>query len=467
MGERVLFLTGRLAHPSLSRVLESLQTPETELAVRDLGLSVAALMTTEMIRRRLKDIEGAERIVVPGLCGGAVEKLSEHFGVPVIRGPKDLKDLPEFLGHEGVPPDLSRHSITIFAEIVDAPHMSLPAIVAAALAYRDAGADVIDLGCLPGTEFAHLEDAITALHAQGLSVSVDSMRESELLRAGRAHADYLLSLKETTLWIADEVPSTPVLIPERPGDLDSLCRAIEWMVTNERAFFADPILDPVHFGLTDSIVRYHELRRRLPQAPIMMGTGNVTELTDSDTTGVTGVLLGIASELDVRAVLTTQVSPHARSAVREIDVARRMMHAAKRDASLPRGYHAGLMALRDRKPFPYSAEEIAETAAAIKDPSFRVQLSAQGIHVYNRDGLHRATDPYALFSKLKLEDDAPHAFYMGVELARAEMAWQLGKRYAQDQPLEWGCAVERDDSPPMSYQAAGSTVEAARRRKKT
>src|SRR4029079_18550306 len=59
-------------------------------------------------------------------------------------------------------------------------------------------------------------------------------------------------------------------------------------------------------------------------------------------------------------------------------------------------------------------------------------------------GLRLADDPFALWPQLGLGDDAAHAFYMGVELARAEIAWRLGKRYVQDQPLAWGCAVERD-----------------------
>jgi hypothetical protein len=39
---------------------------------------------------------------------------------------------------------------------------------------------------------------------------------------------------------------------------------------------------------------------------------------------------------------------------------------------------------------------------------------------------------------LKVDDDASHAFYLGVELARAQIAWQLKKRYVQDQELAWG-----------------------------
>ncbi len=36
------------------------------------------------------------------------------------------------------------------------------------------------------------------------------------------------------------------------------------------------------------------------------------------------------------------------------------------------------------------------------------------------------------------QNDASHAFYLGVELARAQIAWQLKKRYVQDEALDWG-----------------------------
>jgi dihydropteroate synthase len=38
----------------------------------------------------------------------------------------------------------------------------------------------------------------------------------------------------------------------------------------------------------------------------MMGVGNITELTDADTSGINALLFGIASELGVAAVLTTR-----------------------------------------------------------------------------------------------------------------------------------------------------------------
>ncbi len=454
MPEHFLFLTGHLAEPHLRRVLGELEPLGFDYEVLDIGLSVAGLMTADMIARRVRDPRGADRVMVPGLCAGDLDAVGRRLGVPVVRGPEDLKDLPEFFGRGGRPVDLSRYDVRIFAEIVDAPDLGVEGILERAARYAEDGADVIDLGCLPGRAFEHLEQAVAALKEAGHAVSVDSLESEELLRGGRAGADYLLSLTEASLWIADEVEAVPVLIPQAPGDLESLARACTAMIERGRPFFADPVLDPIHFGFTDSLVRYHALRRRFPDAPIMMGTGNLTELTEADTTGITAVLLGVASELQVSALLTTEVSPHARTVVRECDAARRLMHAARADHSLPKGYSNALTAVHERKPFSYTLEEVRQTAAQVRDPSYRIQLTEEGIHVYNRDGLETGVDPFELFPRLTpLQSDAPHAFYMGVELGRAQIAWQLGRRYAQDEELRWGAASAR---PPAGERAEGT-----------
>ncbi len=447
--ERIVFLTGRLAEANLRRVLASIQPPGFEHEVREIGLQVAALMTADMIRRRVAapvlfaDGRPGDRIIVPGRCRGDVEGLRDHFGIPVQRGPEELKDLPRFFDREATPIALDEYRVAIFAEIVDAPRLTVDQVVARALAYAADGANVIDIGCLPATPFPHLEDCVKAVRAAGLEVSVDSMLSDELLRGGRAGADYLLSLKASTLWVADEVEAVPVLIAEDQSDMATLYAAIETMEARGKPYLADPILDPIPFGFTASIVRYHALRARFPDAPIMMGVGNVTELTEADTSGINALLFGLCAELDVAAVLTTEVSRHARRAVAEADVARRVMHAAARHDQLPKGLSDALMTAHDKRPFPDTPEEIAATAAQVRDPNFRVQVAADGLHVYNRDGLRRAQDAFALWPQLGLEDDAAHAFYMGVELARAEIAFKLGKRYVQDQPLDWGVAVPR------------------------
>jgi dihydropteroate synthase-like protein len=460
--EHLLFLTGRLAEPALRRVLGDI-APAGEDApftweVREIGLQVAALMTADMIRRRVALPVAADRIVVPGRCRGDLAALSEHFGVPVQRGPEELKDLPAYFNRIARPIDLQAYDVAIFAEIVDAPRLAVDAIVERASAYAADGADVIDLGGLPDTPFPQLEDAVRELKARGLRVSVDSTDTGELLRGGRAGADYLLSLTRDTLWIADEVASTPILVGRTPQDEASLWDAVETLQARGRPFLADAILDPIPYGLLASLVRYHRLRERFPDAPIMLGVGNLTELIEADTSGINAVMLGIAAELGASAILTTQVSAHARRAVREADWARRIMHASVTHRILPKGLSDQLMTVHAKRPFPDAPDEIAAIAREVRDPNFRVQVSREGLHVYNRDGLRLARDPFALWPQLRLEDDASHAFYMGVEVARAQIAWQLGKRYVQDQPLEWGCAVDAPAQDLERWCAPGTTL---------
>ena len=455
--EHIVFLTGHLASPALERVLQGLQDAPFTWEVRDLGLQVAALMTGEMIRRRLAAPVQADRVIVPGRCRGDLEALSQHFGMPVQRGPDELKDLPRFFNREAQAVALDDYTTAIFAEIVDAPRLTVAQIVERGQRLAADGANVIDLGCLPETRFDHLAEAVQALKAAGLAVSVDSVDAQELLRGGRAGADYLLSLTLDTLWVADEVAATPVLIPRAPSDEDSLHQAVRALQRRGRPFLADAILDPIPFGFAASIVRYQRLRERFPGVAIMMGVGNLTELTEADTSGINALLLGLCAELDVAAVLTTQVSGHARRAVREADWARRIMGAAKRHQMLPKGLSDRLLTVHAKHPFPDTPQEIASTAAAVRDPNFRVQVSAQGLHVYNRDGLRLGQGAFELWPQLGLEDDAGHAFYMGVELAHAEIAWRLGKRYVQDQPLDWGCAVEAAPQGQGAWCAPGPT----------
>jgi dihydropteroate synthase len=465
MPERLLFLTGRLAKRRLTKVLEAMAPEDFDYEIHDLGVKVAALMTGDLVRRRLPAPLAADRVILPGRFRGDLDALSSHYGVPFQRGPDDVTDLPEFFGGERRAHDLTRHDVRIFAEIVEAPSLDIAAIVARAEAYRRAGADVIDLGCLPDTPFAHLEEAVAALCRLDFAVSVDSADPEELRRGGRAGAAYLLSLTEKTLGLADEVESLPILIPARHGDLDSLLRAMDALDAKGRRYIADPILDPIHFGFAESLQRYGELRRRRPRAEILMGTGNLTELTDADTSGVTAALMGIVSELAITNVLVVQVSPHCRRAVAEHDAARRLMFAAREDASLPNRYGDALLCLRGRKPFPSAPAEIAETAAMISDANFRIEVAEDGVHCYNRDGHRVARDAFELFPGLGVESDGSHAFYLGYELARAELAWRLGKRYVQDQPLDWGAALDRKPEDLERFKAAGATLEADRKRR--
>ncbi len=458
MSERIAFLTGHLAQPRLEKVLAGMRDPGFGWSVINVGVKVAALMTEAIIRRRLSRPVDATRVLLPGRCRADLDRLSADFGVPFERGPEELKDLPAYFGKGGRDLDLSRYDIRIFAEIVDASALGVHAILQRARSLRVAGADVIDLGCLPDTPFPHLADAVRELGAEGFSVSVDSAAVDELRTGAGAGAQFLLSLNENTLNIAAETGATPVLVPANHGDLPSLLRAAEMADKRGIEAILDPVLDPIHFGFMASLARYAELRQRLPKAEILMGTGNLTELTDAESGGITAALIGICSELAIRNVLVVQVSPHTRRTVQEHDAARRLMFAAREDHSLPQNYGGALLQLHDRKPFPNSAQEIGELAMQVKDANFRIETAEDGIHVYARGVHHVATDAFSLFPKLGVEQNGPHAFYLGAELSKAEIAWRLGKRYMQDEPLDWGCAIDRETEDLTRFQEAGHTL---------
>ena len=463
MAESILFLTGHLARARLEAVLAGMDGA-FDWKVLDIGVKVAALMTEEIIMRRLPNPVEADQVMLPGRCRADLERLSSRFGVPFLRGPDELKDIPTYFGRARKASDMTKYDIQIFAEIVDAPALSVDSILKRASDYIQKGANVIDLGGLPDTPFPYLEEGIRTLKQQGYKTSVDSANPEELLRGGKAGADYLLSLNEDTLHIADEVASIPVLIPKEHGDMASLYRAMDALDKKSRKYLVDPVLDPINFGFMESLERYAQVRRERPDAEMLMGTGNLTELTDADTTGITAVLLGIASELHIRNVLVVQVSPHTRRTVEEHDLARRIMFASRAEHELPKDYADGLLCLHARRPFPQSSDEIAESAREVRDKNFRIEIAEDGIHIYNRDGHHIAQDAFDLYPKLGVDQDGAHAFYLGAELARAEIAWRLAKRYAQDEPLDWGVAADAPADDKTRLKEGGHTLIAKRKR---
>jgi dihydropteroate synthase-like protein len=205
-------------------------------------------------------------------------------------------------------------------------------------------------------------------------------------------------------------------------------------------FRVDPVIEPIAFGFAASLGRYIEVRRRYPNVEMLMGIGNLTELSDVDSAGVNFLLLGFCQELGVRSVLTTQVINWCRNAVRELDIARRIVCHACRNHILPKHVSEALVMLRDAKLREHGPDQLNELAAIITDPNVRLFAEQGKLHVMNNRVHLHGTDPFELFAKLFESEpiDPAHAFYLGYELAKAVTALVLGKNYVQDQALNWG-----------------------------
>ena len=442
MSEKILFLTGKLAKRQLERILNSMK-PEFSYQINQIGVNVAALMSESIIMRRLSKNQSFDRIIVPGKFRGNLKKLSSFFNIPVERGPDDVSNIPDYFGMKIVEDKLEDYDCEIFAEIVDAAILSIPQIVKISKKYIRDGANVIDLGCMPDTEFNHLEDTVKAVKSLGVKVSVDSANDSELIRGSKAGADFILSVSEKNKHILNEIKSLPVLIPAKQGNLKSLERLIKEMIKNKKEFLADPILVPIRYGFAKSVDRYIKLRKKFPNIQILMGTGNLTELTDCDSAGTNMILMGLVSELSINAVLVVQVSNHCKNAIKETDAARKIMHFSKINQRLPFRINNSLMCISERKVQRKSMKELKEMKSMVKDKNFRIFLSDNSINVFNSETFTSGSDPYDFFDHMKVDDDASHAFYLGIELARAQIAFQLGKNYDQDNELNWGIAVKK------------------------
>ena len=197
------------------------------------------------------------------------------------------------------------------------------------------------------------------------------------------------------------------MIPDFGEGLDSLARNVSRVDALGASYVIDPILDPLSFGFTASIERYCETRRRYPDAEMLMGLGNLTELTDADSVGINAVMAGVITELGIDYVLTTEVISWARGAVRELDLARKLMHYAFQNRMLPKGLDDGLVALKDPPFETYSEEELRDMQQQVRDKNFRIFADGEWVYVFNRDIFVRGHDPHRLFTAARRRGPRP------------------------------------------------------------
>uniref|UniRef100_A0A7C4QQP9 Dihydropteroate synthase n=1 Tax=Schlesneria paludicola TaxID=360056 RepID=A0A7C4QQP9_9PLAN len=448
---RLLFVTGRLAETPLRAVLaDYARVSGLNYDVAVLPISVAALMQCDWVARKLTVPAGITQVVLPGWCGGDVGGLEAQWQVPFVKGPKDLFDIPEFLGRgERTPPALNDYSIEILAEINHAARCSERELFSQAEHFRNSGADVIDLGCIPGETWEGIGTATRRLREAGFRVSVDSFNRREVEAAVENGAELVLSAHPGNRDWAAGIPAEWVVIPADPQRPETLDETADWLQAAGRQVRWDPILEPVGYGFAASLERYYAVRRRRPDVPLLMGVGNLTELSEVDSAGVNFLLAALCEELRIGSVLTTEVINWCRSAVQEFDHARRLARYALTRQTLPKHLDGRLLLLRDPKLHELGAAGLEELARRVTDPNFRIFAERGELHIFNRDGYWHGPDPYEVFDRLLAEVGTltpQHAFYLGMELMKARTALTLGKQYTQDEALRWGFLTVEESS---------------------
>jgi dihydropteroate synthase len=443
---KIVFVTGRLAEPALRRTLASISLPAASEIVA-MPISIAALMTTPWMAHHftLPDSHPRHRrvpadcdlIMIPGHCQGDLDELDQACGVPVQKGPIDLQEIPWYFGQKRRRQDYGAYRIQIIAEIQDALQLNESELLRQAAYYRQNGAEVIDLGITPGSSADHVGQTVQLLKQAGYQVSVDSLDAGIIREADGAGADYILSLNGSNLELGKTLRATPVVIPDEDGDLTSLWRNAEQLWNWGKDCILDPIIQPIGFGFSRSLTELYRTRETYPEAKLMMGTHHLSELTDADTTGINALLMGIAEELSLSFVLTTEVAPWARGSVRELDIARRLMYYALREGILPKRLEEGLLTVKASRLLRQNEATLRELQQALTDPNIRIFIDAAKIYAFNADVFVADTEIEAIFDRLGITE-ASHAFYLGHELTKAQLALQLSKNYQQDQPLKWG-----------------------------
>jgi dihydropteroate synthase-like protein len=465
------FVTGRLAEHALQPVVASLaKEVGFEYTIDVLPITVAALMTPAWIARHIHVPGAATRVIVPGYCEGDLAPIQALTSASVERGPRDLRQLDEFFGKTARrDQEYGAYDIEILAEINHAPRLPLAEILAEARALRAAGADLIDVGCEPGEPWSGVGECVRALKAEGHRVSIDSLHPAEIAPAVAAGAELVLSVNASNRDAARDWGCEVVAIPDDFATLGGLDDTVEQLAGAGVRLRIDPVIEPIGCGFANSLGRYLEVRRRYPDAEMLMGIGNLTELTDADSAGINVLLLGICQELGIRSVLTTQVINWARTSVQECDLARRLVYHAIRRRTPPKHVEPRLVTLRDPKVHEFGAENLDNLAQQIRDNNFRLYAEGGMLHLIGA-GLHLAErDPFLLFERLinpgfggNAESHQPppnldpgHAFYLGYELAKASIALMLGKEYRQDESLNWGYLTQQEESHRLRKSAAG------------
>jgi dihydropteroate synthase-like protein len=449
-----------------------------------LDLDIAAFITPEMLQRAAPT--GYDLILIPGAITADFTKAERALNTKIRLGPKHAADLGFVLEHleevelsrsipacelfherskfeaesmlhrleEDAVPSLTIKGIKVggnsrmkvLSEIVDATRLDSDELARKICYYEASGADMIDLGLPVDVGPKAAAAAVkNAKRSTDLPVSIDTVRPDLIFAGVDAGADLVLSLNGRNLPIVGNKVAgagVPAVLISGPGRLEeNIAAAMELGIKA----IADPVLDPPLQGLAMSIARYLKFRDDHPEIPLFFGIGNVIELLDADSQGMSALLAALGAEMRADILFTPEYSPKARGSVRELRVASEMMLLAKNRRTPPKDLGIDLLVLKEKRhrpvePMPESFIEAGADHGYVPDP-------AGGFRIFVADGMIVAKHKRATVAGIAAKDilntlidmglitRLDHAGYLGRELEAAEVCLRLRRSYSQDEPF--------------------------------
>ncbi|HMK54947.1 MAG TPA: dihydropteroate synthase-like protein [Methanobacteriaceae archaeon] len=354
----------------------------------------------------------------------------------------------------------------VLAEIANAPLLSPEELLKRAEYFVNSGADLVDIGMLAGETLSDEIPAMVNLLKDKLNVpiSIDTLNPAEIEIAVESGVDMVLSLDhgnyEELLPILKEKKVPAVVLPSNynqnwiPRTWEERVESLETLIQKCKGIdvIADPVLDPVNSkSIVDSFMACRKFKSK-NRIPLFFGVGNVTELLDTDSTGVNSLLSGIGMELGVSILFTPEESGKTIGSVKELAVSSKMMFLAKMRGSVPKDLGINLVVFKDKRrgeilEETLDLEQIEATAdyGFKQDPSgsFKITVSdgtIKAVHYQKNQPQiiitgQEAKEIYDEIIKRKLISRLEHAAYLGAELQKAEESLKLGKNYIQDFPI--------------------------------
>lgn len=517
MREKVLLITGKLAEDTVEEFASESEV-DCEIEVLPASVASFMSENLVLKRLRQIDLDKYSMILVPGLTRFNLGNISKKLNAPIYKGPRYASDIPLVLktldksglsmekaadelleskmsdrvegelkkfeetadealkkphnfsiGHESTRLAIGRDfPPRIVAEIPDAPLLTNEEITQIAQRYAEEGAEIIDIGMVADEEMPQEIPRIASNLRKNfnLPLSIDSLNKKEIEVAIENEIDMIVSISGATIDKFKGLEVPVVLVPVNPKKRyypqtpAEKLEYLEELVNKAKELeyenvIADSILEPVGRGFSNSMNAFHEFREKYPEIPIFMGIGNVVELYDADSIGMTALLVGAASEIGANLILTVEASDKTINMVSESVTARNMMMLAEKRGSTPKDLGLNLLKMKEKRRAIDSYDNRVEEEAKVIEASasgessrdskgfFRIFVEESKIvTVFHGMGDSKivikgeaADEICQEIVKRGLVSEHSHAAYLGRELQKAEIALYTGRGYIQEKDL--------------------------------